>query len=632
MRAKDGAQAGRSGNVWGPVWRGHWQGHWHWHWALALAVLGGLGGLPPAAVQAQVQVQPQPQEQVQGGSWVQIEAQPDLNTAMDRVRAYAAVLPQIQGYHLRSGWYGIAMGPFSAAEANVQLQSLLAQNMIPPDSYVASAVSFGEQFWPVGESTAPAAPATPEASLAPAPAEPSITLTAPEPLPSALPDETVEEARASEAELDAEGRMALQSALQWFGYYQGRVDGNIGAGSRRSMAAWQGAQGLEPTGVLTRAQRQGLLDSYRAEEASYGFETLDERESGIEISLPMAMLSFDTYTPPFVRYGARNGSGLSAMLISQPGTTSSLAGLYQVLQSLDIMPATGERSLGETSFTIHGQDGRIESLAYAEVIGSAVKGYILSWDAAQSARMQRVLPMVQASFRSTGDTVMDPGLVPLQEAVKRGLMQGLQAKQAKFSRSGFFIDAKGSVLTTLEAVASCGKVTLERNMPARVSFQDAASGIAVVTPQAPLAPRAVAAFAAASPAVGSGVAVSGYSYEGRLSAPVLTRGTLEEAHGLNGEAGLARLALQALPGDAGGPVLDASGAVVGMLLPAPKGAAKELPPGVSFAAASAALTQLLTNPQGPALTLNAAAGGAKVSPNVLNASARGMTVLVSCWE
>lgn len=227
---------------------------------------------------------------------------------------------------------------------------------------------------------------------------------------------------------------------------------------------------------------------------------------------------------------------------------------------------------------------------------------------------------------------MDPGLVPLADAVKRGLLAGLAPKKARFSRSGFFIDAQGSVLTTSEAVDQCGSITLERSLGAKVTFEDKASGIAVLTPDAPLAPKSVAAFALSAPGAGAMVAVSGYSYEERLPAPVLTRGTLEEDKGLNGEAGVARLALQALPGDAGGPVLDASGAVVGMLLPADRGAARELPPGVAFAATAAALTQVLTNPQGPALTLSAQSSTEKATPDALNAAARGMTVLVSCWD
>ncbi len=422
----------------------------------------------------------------QDQAWVQIEAQPNLSTAMDRARAYAALFPQVQGYRLASGWYGIAIGPLTSDEAVAELHSLTAQNMIPSDSYISDGASFGDLFWPVGgQAATPTAPAA--ESTAMAPADTVVATDTP-----ALPEETIGQAKAGEAALDQTGREDLQTALKWFGFYDGKVDGHIGSGSRASMANWQSAQGFEPTGVLTAGQRTALVDGYKGEESAFGFQTVTEPEAAIEISLPMAMLNFDRYTPPFVRYGAKDGSGVTGMLISEPGTKASLSGLYDVLQSLDIVPADGERALEDTSFTIHGKNDKIETVAYAEIVGSNVKGYLLSWDVAKSGQMNRVLPIVQSSFRSTGDKAMDPGLVPLADAVKRGLLAGLSAKKPKVSRSGFFIDAAGSVLTTVEAVDQCGSVTLERSLGAKVTFEDKASGIAVLTPDAPLAPASVA--------------------------------------------------------------------------------------------------------------------------------------------
>lgn len=43
--------------------------------------------------------------------WIQIEAQPNLNAATERARAYAADLPDVNGFSLGGGWYGIALAP-----------------------------------------------------------------------------------------------------------------------------------------------------------------------------------------------------------------------------------------------------------------------------------------------------------------------------------------------------------------------------------------------------------------------------------------------------------------------------------------------------------------------------------------
>ena len=562
----------------------------------------------------------------QDRTWLQIEAQPNLNTALDRARAYSALFPDVEGYRLSSGWYGIALGPQSRDEAGARLLDLRRQNMIPADSYLSDGSGHGQRFWPVGADDA--APEVPDPDATAALPDPAAEPVAEAP-PEVDPDETPAQARVSEAELTAEDRMALQEALKWYGFYDGGVDGSFGKGTRASMAAWQGANGLEQTGILTIKQRAQLTGSYRADRAEFGFETVSEAESGIEITLPLALIQFDRYEPPFVHYSEKAGSGLKVLLISEPGGKAGLAGLYDVLQTLELVPPTGERALEEASFTLRGSNDKIETLAFAQVESGNIKGYLISWNRADGARMNRILPALRSSFRSLGDQVLDPGLVPLSEAAKRGILSGLEVRHPRLSRTGFFIDTNGSVLTTSQAVSDCGKIMLERSVAATVRFQDTALGYAVLTPASPLSPGSVAEFSLALPRPGAPVSVSGYSYEDKLSAPVVTRGVIEELRGLNGEAGLTRMTLSALPGDTGGPVLDAYGAVLGMLLPADPKATKQLPDGVAFAASAAALSASLT---AKGIIPTAASSRVEPTPNALAAKARGMTVLVSCWD
>ena len=77
--------------------------------------------------------------------------------------------------------------------------------------------------------------------------------------------------------------------------------------------------------------------------------------------------------------------------------------------------------------------------------------------------------------------------------------------------------------------------------------------------------------------------MAGYSYEEVLGLPTVTFGTLADLRGLGGENGVQRLELSTLPGDAGGPVLDQSGAVLGMLLARQQDGSRQLPDNVQFA-------------------------------------------------
>lgn len=562
--------------------------------------------------------------------WLQIEAQPDAAGAEDRARAHAAIFPDVSGYQLTSNWYAIVLGPYGVADGAGRLTTLLRENMIPADSYIVDGTGFGAQFYPTS-GVAPRVPSDDAVVIPDALAEPVPELLAepvPEPVPVVL-EETPQEARRAEADLLPEDRRLLQTALQWYGFYTSAIDGAFGPGTRNSMAAWQTSLGYEPTGVLTTRQRATLVTNYQADLAEFGFAPVNEPQAGIGITLPLNLVEFDHYEPPFVHFREKNGSGVKIILISQPGDQTALYGLYDVLQTLTLVPMTGERSRSERSFSITGTSATMHNTTYAELKSGLIKGYMLVTTPGQPDRDARILAALQGSFASTGDTALDPGLVVMGDAARQGLMAGLEVRKPAFSRSGVFIDAVGTVLTTSEAVANCGRITLERDKDATLRLTDSALGIAVLTPATALAPPAFASFQTGADLLGAKIAVSGYSYEDRLSAPILTFGTLQDNKGLNGDSGVKRLALTALPGDAGGPVLDGTGALLGMLQTRKTDAGQVLPDDVAFAASGAAITARLA--QDGIAVLPAAPQGA-LAPEDLARAARDMTVLVSCWE
>lgn len=590
----------------------------------ALGLLMTVLFAPPS--HAQDQVQDQAQDQV----WVQIEALPTLTEAQDRARAYASAFPNVAGFQLRSGWYAIAVGPYSVEVGAAKLVELRRENLVPNDSYIADGTDFRQQFWPVGVQDSASQPDATDGAD-PVTTTPDVALADPiaDPIPTVTLEETKTEARQSEAALLPEDRQALQTALQWFGYYSATIDGDFGPGTRNSMAAWQTDNGLDPTGVLTTIQRGTLSAAYGEAQKELGLQTVTEPASGIEITLPTALVAFDHYEPPFVHYSEKDGSGVQVILISQPGDENTLYGLYDILQTLKVVPLGGERTRGERSFSITAKSATIESYSYAELSGGLIKGYILTWAPKDAERMARVLTAMQASFKSSGATALDPGLAPMTDDVRAGLLSGLEVRRPKFSRSGFFIDTTGTVLTTAEVVSQCGRVTLEYDKDADVVFSDAATGVAMLKPRLALSPPAIAEFQTAPERLGTEIAVSGYSYEDTLPAPVLTFGTLEAMQGLNGEAGVKRLSLDSRPGDAGGPVLDGTGSVLGMLLPTVKNPEKVLPAGVVFAATASSIADRLAKDSIVAVTSSRAGA---MAPEDLSNHAAGMTVLVSCWD
>ena len=578
----------------------------------------------------------QAQEATEEQAWIQIESYPSEATARARAEAYAAEFPDVTVFKGRS-WHAIVLGPYSPEAAAGRLAELRRSGQVPGDAFVTD----GGGFTGVLEdlAVAEAVEREPIATEAPvaetvAPAAVEAETMAPEsiePAPLVIePDETLREARASEAELSRDERMTLQEALKWYGFYASGIDGAFGQGTRASMSAWQEANGFEPTGVLTTRQRATLVTNHAADLAEFGFESVTEAEAGIEITLPLSLVAFDHYEPPFVHFAEKDGSGLRVLLISEPGGPEALAGLYDILQTLEAVPETGERSLGDTSFTIQAASSKLESVAFAETRDGMVKGYLAVWNPADAARMERILPVLQSSFRAVGGKALDPGLVPMEEAALSGMLSGLELRKPARVASGVFVDEIGHVATALANVAGCAKVTIGAETAADVAAEDAATGLALLTPKAALAPRAVARPATASPRSGAEISVAGFSYGERLPAAVLTFGTFEAAEGIMGEPGQARLLAPVMAGDMGGPVLDSAGGVLGVLIPVPADAGRQLPEGMALAADAASLGALVQG-AGLVMTAGPAASGTPATPDALNAAALGMTVQVSCW-
>ncbi len=553
--------------------------------------------------------------------WIQIEAQPSLGKAQERARIYSGRLDHVNGFSLSSGWYAIALGPFTRPDAQEALIQLRATGQIPADSYIVDGGQFRRQFWPVGAAVRPR----------PGPVAPSLLRPDEATVPSApAPDsETPEQARRSERQLSPEERRLIQTALKWEGFYTAAIDGAFGRGTRAAMAQWQRREGLEPTGVLTTAQRSELLKRYREAMDSLGLAPYTDMTAGIEIDLPMAMVEFERYDPPFARFRAKDGSGVRVMLISQTGDAATLRGLYDIMQTLKIVPLDGARRFEGRSFTLIGEDDEIYSYTHAALKDGQVKGFTLVWPAGPDRRRDLVIERMRASFRPRAEAVLPDAMGDAGTAQSPDLLAGLEIRRPELARSGFFIDPAGSVLTALGGLEQCERITLDEEHPARLAASDPETGLALLKPQTPLVPLDFARLREGAVRLNSEIAVAGYSYGGALGAPTLTFGTLSDLRGLNGEPGRARLALEATEGDSGGPVFDATGAVMGVLLPdgAPPG--RKLPEGVAFATGAAEIARFL---EGNGIEPLRADGGGRMAPEDLTILAADMTVLVSCWN
>ena len=625
-------------------------------------------------------------QQSEGAVWVQIEALPTLSRAQDRVRAYGARLGDVAGFDLGNGWYGVVLGPYAPADAEAVLRRLRALGDIPSDSYITTGATFARQYWPIGAGNNVPRPIPETIGTLPDPEPPVVTgdamldalaadlaaaiaeaatgqttdtLPPPDALPApdalieteadiALPEitpsgdplpadplpevtfpnapvieETEREALASEALLTRSQKEQLQEALQWAGFYTGAIDGAYGRGTRSAMSAWQTAQGKPATGVLTTRERASLLDAYNAVLTDTGLALVSDPEAGIEVIMPTDAVAHSDTTPPFVVYGATGVvPEAQVILLSQPGDQRRLAGLYEIIQSLDHVPPAATRSLTANGFTILGGNEKIQSYTHAVLTGGEIKGFTLVWPT-EDERFTRLWQEMRNSFTPIAG-VLPAVEVPATDLATLDLASGLALRQPRAVGAGVFVNASGAVLTDAGLVEQCDRIAIAGDYDARVTHRDGA--LAVLTPDTRIAPPATARFA--DRAAAGRLAVAGYPYGAALLAPTLTFGTAAGAGGLSGEAGVTRLSITGAAGDRGGPVLDASGAVVGIYTQPAVPSGQILPADAGFMQDAATVMASLSS---AGVGFERSTDSAEIAAPTLTRRAGEMVVQVACW-
>ncbi len=356
-------------------------------------------------------------------------------------------------------------------------------------------------------------------------------------------------------------------------------------------------------------------------------QLVEDRAAGIAIEMPTNVVSFDGYTAPFAHFMATDGSEAGVHLISQPGDRTSLYALYDVMQTLSIVPLDGRRKKNRNNFLLTGTNDKIISHTEAYLSGGEIKGFTLVWPANRADQAQKLLDRMQRSFeRQSGvlprgqGTDIEPG---------QAMLGGLDLRKATSIVSGAFINEDGMVLTTSQITESCERIAVFDDTEFELIRFAPEIGISLLAPKTDVQPIGFGTVRAAPNRLNTDVLVSGYSFGGTLSAPALTHGMIAASTGLQGEEHLDRLELSPFASDAGGPVLGANGEIVGILNTADNSGERLLPSGVSFMTDNTSVSNFLKE-TGIEYRLNIALGTKR--PTEIERMAADMTVWISCWE
>jgi len=207
------------------------------------------------------------------------------------------------------------------------------------------------------------------------------------------------------------------------------------------------------------------------------------------------------------------------------------------------------------------------------------------------------------------------------------------AEPAQGSGSGFYVTASGHLVTNAHVVEGCTRITLANGSRLTLVAVDAEADLALLERSGEPATAALSLRQGRGVRLADNVIVAGYPLSGLLSSGLnVTTGTVSALAGIGNDRQRIQITAPVQPGNSGGPLLDQSGNVVGVVVSkldavAVASAIGDIPQNVNFAISLGALQAFLDANAVDYLTRNSAV---TMSNAEVAERARAATVQVQC--
>lgn len=409
-------------------------------------------------------------------------------------------------------------------------------------------------------------------------------------------------------------RLIFQVLMIGAGYFNGVPDDQFSQRLFKSIKQFQLENGLPQTGTPDSQQIDRLFavaapmfDLWGFQKISHPFRpysiwvplglglTAARNDSGIEWQDPKNRLTLDFTTVPHLSVG-RNFAALQALALKEGAQIQ-----FKIFKD-DWFVISFTEADGTDGYMRYHQDG------------SSVTGFTLRWKNANgNIGGERIAVLISGSLRAamTGAPFPDPPAPKLAEKPatpspapppESSTPSAAEQKgEIKLSTgTGFFVSRQGAFVTNAHVIEGCSEVKVKTDdgsiNDARIVANDSANDLAIL--QLDMTPKKFASLRFGV-RLGEGIAAFGYPHADLLSSSGnFTLGNVTALTGIADDSRYFQISAPVQSGNSGGPLMDLSGNVVGVVtakLNALKMAMKEgdLPQNVNFAIKSSILATFL---------------------------------------
>lgn len=372
------------------------------------------------------------------------------------------------------------------------------------------------------------------------------------------------------SELTYDERRYLQTALAFEGHYVGLLDGEWGKMSKQAMLSYS----KERFGENTEEWHSAILalDFFeKFENDGWNFRYFPALN--LSVILPLKRLNIDAPSDLFLNY-SHSGSSLAVSVgVHTEATAEEIHKFTRNFHKLSGKPY----SVRKQNFAITTGTNNNGVKIYTR--SNFIKG---KWSTIMLSAQRKdfhVLSAVASSITvGTAKSLNIPVKGKLHSVIETTLQMAKDFEAGNNIRSnpepkgnagggssgsGFFVSDQGHLLTNAHVVESCSQILVDGK---KAELVDVSGSFDLALLKTASTDKTIAVFSQTPAKLNSDVTAVGFPYAGILGGLNVTRGSVSSLKGLNGDGIMMQITAPIQSGNSGGPVIAASGKIVGVVV------------------------------------------------------------------
>ena len=393
----------------------------------------------------------------------------------------------------------------------------------------------------------------------------------PTPPPAAKPvDPKVTAAQAAFEALPEQARIAIQNDLVWTTPFSGAALGTFGRLTYEAISTFQKQANQPVDGILTDKQRITLADASRRARQALLFAIQTDPVTGSGIGIATKLLSKQEKTPIGSKWSSDNGDVVLETVRTAPDKADMAATFERFVNAATPGRKVTYKLLRPDFFVVTGEMGTKKFYTRFAPTSEGLRGYTLTYEAARSAEIDRVVIAIANTFqplKQTGQQQQSIPQAPSANALPSAALSSIGAPASPIAQSSTqerlftaTMVAADKALSSAKAVDGCKILTIA-GKPVQLLTTDAVGGLSLIG-AAGLSPNALAWR---ETELKPGEALFALGFDNSASRKL----SLAPGEALKGADGRASLPVALQSGSGGALIADRAGNAAGLVLDLP---------------------------------------------------------------